>query len=395
MSTVNPTPSLEALLETPISRRRALQIAAAAGAAAFLGGTIATRAAAQSAAPVTGGFKMATWIGYMDWDANGKSAALDRFMAETGVQIDYQEAVNDNEAFFASQLQGPLQAGLPTGWDLVVLTDWMIQRLVNYAWLTPFDTTATPNYPANLQPIYQTRDWDPGNLLCAPYVSGMTGLGYDQKVTGPLTNLDILFAQDYSGRLTYLSDPRDTVGLSALRLGYDPSTLTQEQWDASLAEVKTAVDAGIVRAITGNDYIQSMATGDVVLAVAWSGDVSTLLVPAQTADQDFQWTLADQGGMLWSDNMAIPKGAVNQPQAQVFLNWYYAPANAAQIAASVNYVCPVKGADQAMVTINPALATNTLIFPDAEMVKRLYQFRSLDLDTATAWETAFNTVAGL
>ena len=56
MSTVNPTPSLEALLETPISRRRALQIAAAAGAAAFLGGTIATRAAAQSAAPVTGGF---------------------------------------------------------------------------------------------------------------------------------------------------------------------------------------------------------------------------------------------------------------------------------------------------------------------------------------------------
>jgi spermidine/putrescine transport system substrate-binding protein len=389
-------PSIAQALDTPISRRRALQIAAAAGAAAFLGGTTAARVTAQSpAAPVTGGFKMATWIGYMDWDANGKSAALDRFIAETGVQIDYQEAVNDNEAFFASQLQGPLQAGLPTGWDLVVLTDWMIQRLVNYGWLTPFDTTATPNYPANLQSIYQTRDWDPGNLLAAPYVSGMTGLGYDQKVTGPLANLDILFAEDYSGRLTYLSDPRDTVGLSALRLGFDPSTLTQEQWDASLADVQKAVDSGIVRAITGNDYIQSMVTGDVVLAIAWSGDVSTLLVPSQTADQDFQWTLADQGGMLWSDNMAIPKGAVNQAQAQVFLNWYYAPANAAQIAASVNYVCPVTGADQAMVSIDPALATNTLIFPDAEMAKRLYQFRSLDLDTASAWEAAFNQVAGL
>jgi len=338
---------------------------------------------------------MATWIGYMDYDANGASKILDRFRAETGIAIDYQESVNGNEEFFASQLQGPLRNGLPTGWDLVVLTDWMIQRLVNYGWLSPIDTAATPNYPANLLPIYQTREWDPGNLLAAPYVSGMTGLGYDQKVTGTQANLDVLFADTFSGRITYLSDPRDTVGLSALRLGTDPSTITQEQWDAALAQVKTAVDAGIVRAITGNDYVQSMATGDVVLAIAWSGDISTLLVPGQTDAQDFQWTLADQGGMLWSDNMAIPKGAVNQAQAQVWLDWYYTPANAAEVAASVNYVCPVTGADKAMVTIDPALASNTLIFPDADMAKRLYQFRSLDLDTATAWETAFNTVAGL
>ncbi len=395
MSTDRSAHAISELLETPLSRRRALQLAAAAGAAAFLGGTTAVRVAAQSPAAVTGSFEMATWIGYMDFDANGFSAVLDRFQKETGVEIHYKESVDGNESFFASQLQGPLQAGLPTGWDLVVLTDWMIQRLVNYGWLTPIDTAATPNYPTNLLPIYQTREWDPGNLLAAPYVSGMTGLGYDQKVTGPQTNLDILFQQDFAGRITYLDDPRDTVGLSALRLGTDPSTITQEQWDAALAEVQKAVDTGVVRAITGNSYVNDMSTGDVVLAVAWSGDISTLLVPSQGEGQDFQWTLADQGGMLWSDNMAIPKGAVNQAQAQVWLNWYYTPANAAQVAASVNYVCPVQGADQAMVTIDPALATNTLIFPDADMAKRLYQFRSLDLDTASAWETQYNKVAGL
>jgi spermidine/putrescine transport system substrate-binding protein len=393
MTHIDRTSGIAGVLQTPITRRRALQLGAAAGAAAFLGATQAARATAQE--PVTGGFKMANWIGYMDWDANGNSAFLSRFKDETGIDIDYQEAVNDNPSFYSSQLQGPLAAGLPTGWDLVVLTDWMIQKLVNYGWLESLDPSVMPNYPTNLLPIYQTRDWDPDNLLAAPYVSGMTGLGYDQKVTGPLSNLDILFAPDYGGRLTYLLDLRDTAGLAALRQGVDPSTITQEQYDAALADIRAAVDSGIVRAITGNDYVQSMAIGDVVLAIAWSGDISTQLVPGQSADQDFQWTLADQGGMLWSDNMAIPKGAVNKAQAQVFVNWYYVPANAAELAAFIGYVTPVAGADQAMLSIDPGLATNTLIFPSEDMVKRLYQFRSLDLDTAEAWESAFNEIAGL
>ena len=152
-----------------LSRRRVLQLSAGAGAAAFLaacgtsgtatptptaassaastrrgrltGGVVggvrrgvASAAASGSAAPTSigGNFKMATWIGYIDVDASGVDhPSLDRFTQETGIQIDYQEAVNDNEEFFASQLQGPLQAGVPTGWDIVVLTDWMIIKLIN------------------------------------------------------------------------------------------------------------------------------------------------------------------------------------------------------------------------------------------------------------------------
>jgi spermidine/putrescine transport system substrate-binding protein len=382
------------LLDTPMSRRRALQVGAAAGAAAFLGATTASRATAQE--PVTGGFKMATWIGYIDIaEDNVTRPSLDRFTQETGITVDYQEAVDDNETFFAAQLQGPLQAGLATGWDVVVLTDWMIQRLASYGWLDPFDVAAMPNYAANLQDIYRTREWDPGNTLAAPWQSGMGGLGFDQAVTGPLTNLDVLFAPDYAGRITYLSEMRDTVGLSAFRLGYDPSTLTQEQFDAALAEIRTAVDAGIVRQITGNSYVNDMAAGDVVVAVAWSGDVGGLLVPGQTAEQDFQFAVADQGGTLWTDNMAIPKGATNKAQAQVFADWVYIPENAAQISAYVGYVSPVKGTAEAIAAIDPELATDTLMFPDEAMLSRLRQFIALDLETSAAWQAAFNEVAGL
>lgn len=386
--------SLADVLGTPISRRRALQLGAAAGAAAFMGATNVARTTAQE--PVTGGFKMATWIGYVDIGEDGVShPSLERFTAETGVTIDYQEAVNGNDEFFAAQLQGPLQAGLPTGWDLVVLSDNMVQRLVNYGWLETLDTAAMPNYAANLEGIYRARDWDPGNLLAAPWVSGMTGIGYDQAITGPLTNLDILFAPDYAGRLTFLTEMRDTVGLAAIRQGTDIAAMTEEQFQAALADVKAAVDGGVVRQITGNSYVNDMIQGDVVVAMAWSGDVVGTLRPEQSEAQDFQWTLADQGGYIWTDNMVIPKGAVNKAQAQVFVDWYYIPANAAEIGAYVQYVIPVTGAAEAIAAIDPALATNTLIFPDAAMTQRLHLFRSLDLDTDARWTAEFNAVIGL
>ncbi len=382
------------LLEAPITRRRALQLGAAAGAAAFLGATTASRAVAQE--PVTGGFRMATWIGYIDIGEDGVShPSLERFAAETGVTVDYQEAVNSNDEFFASQLQGPLQAGLPTGWDLCVLTDNMVQRLVNYGWLETLDVAAMPDYAANLVDIYRARDWDPGNLLAAPFVSGMTGLGYDQVVTGPLSSLDILFAPDYAGRLTFLTEMRDCVGLAAIRQGTDIASITEEQFQAALVDIKAAVDGGIVRQITGNSYVNDMAAGDVVVAMAWSGDVVGTLRPEQGEGQDFQWTLADEGGYLWTDNMVIPKGAAYKAQAQVFINWYYQPANAAEIGAYVQYVIPVKGADEAISASDPALSTNPYLFPDAGMTERLHRVRSLDLDTDARWTTEFNSVVGL
>jgi len=416
----------------PVTRRRVLQVAAIGGVGAFLAacGTAGTKtgapavatgaaatpgattaaatagataapaetaaaseAAAASTAPVTGTFKMATWIGYIDVGTDGTShPSLDRFAKETGVTVDYQEAVDDNESFFAAQLKGPLQTNQPTGWDLVVLTDWMIIRLIDLGWLEQI--TPGSSFPANLGDIYKTRDWDKGNKFAAPWQSGMTGIGFDKKKTGELTDLNVFFDQKYAGKMTYLTEMRDTVGLTALLQGADPSTLTQAQFDAAIAKITQSVKNGLVRQLTGNSYVNDMQNGDVRVAIAWSGDVATLLVPDQKPSQDFQWRLATQGGMLWTDNMAIPKGAQNIPQALVFINWYYEPANAAEIEAFVNYVCPVKGADVEIKKIDASLATNPLIFPTPDMLAKLHQFVGLDLKTASTWEAAFAKAIG-
>jgi spermidine/putrescine transport system substrate-binding protein len=404
-------------LSRELTRRRFLQGSALTGTAAFLAacgtppqsagasaspGSAAPPSASASgsagATPATSGtLRFANWIGYIDVTEDGSSfPTIEKFQTETGITVQYEDgAVDDNETFFTSDLQAPLEAGLATEWDIVVVTDWMVARLARLGWLETIDTSLTPNFVANLADNYKGRSFDPDTNLAAPWQSGMTGLGFDKNKTGALDSLEVLFSEQFKGQLTYLSEMRDTIGLSAIRLGSKPEELTQEQFDAALAEVDTAVKGGIVRQVTGNSYVEDMAGGGVILAMAWSGDVLTLLVPDQKPDQDFQWVLPKEGGMLWTDNMVIPKGSPNKAQAERWIDFYYEPQNAATIEAYVNYVCPVKGAKEVMLESDPDLAQNPLIFPPDDWVTRLHQFRATTADEEAAWSEAFTKAMGL
>jgi len=403
-----------------IARRTFLQGTALAGFGAFLAacgasgtGSSASAAAATTASPSTaasagasasaaaggkigGDLNFANWIGYIDISEDGSTyPSLEQFTKDSGVKVNYQEAIDDNEKFFTSDLQGPLSQNLPTAWDIVVVTDWMVARLARLGWLEAIDASATPNFVANLEPQYKGRSFDPNTKFAAPWQSGMTGIGFDKKKTGDLTSLNAFWDAKYKGKLTYLTEMRDTVGLTAIKLGFDPATITKDQFDQSLAEIDKAVKGKLVRQLTGNSYVDVMASGDAIVAMAWSGDVLGLLVPDQKKDQDFQFNVAKEGGMLWTDNMVMPKGVKNKAQAQAFINFYYDPKIAAQVEAYVNYVCPVKGAAEVLKASSPEIASNPLIFPPQDVVARLHQFRALDANEEKDWSAAFSKVLGL
>ena len=401
-----------------IARRRFLQGTALAGFGAFLAAcgakgnasaSAATSAAASEAAGASAGaasagasgtaggdLNFANWIGYIDISDDGSSyPSLEQFTKQTGVKVNYQEAIDDNEKFFTSDLQGPLSQNLPTAWDIVVVTDWMVARLARLGWLEAIDASATPNFAANLQPQYKGRSFDPDTNMAAPWQSGMTGIGFDQKKTGKLDSLAALWDTKYKGKLTYLTEMRDTAGLAAIKLGYDPAKIQRSEFDAALNEIDKAVKGKLVRQLTGNSYVDVMASGDAIVAMAWSGDVLGLLVPDQKASQDFQFAVPKEGGMLWTDNMCMPKGVKNKAQAEAFINFYYDPKNAAAVEAYVNYVCPVKGAAEQLKAKNPDVANNPLIFPPEDVVARLHQFRALDANEEKDWSAAFSKVLGL
>jgi spermidine/putrescine transport system substrate-binding protein len=407
-------------LNRPVSRRAFLYGSSLAGFAAFLAACGTSGQTSQPSTAVTAGptgtplppgetvvptevptptgggtLNFANWIGYIDTKRNGTYPTLEKFTAESGVEVNYREDIDSNEGFFTSDLQPTLQEGLSTGWDIVVVTDWMVARLARLGWLETINTGWMANFPANLLDHYKGRSFDPDTNLAAPWQSGMTGIGYDRAATGELTSLNVFWDAQYAGRITYLDELRDTVGLAAIKLGYDPATLTEEEFQAALLEVDTAVKADIPRQLAGNYYVDILLTGDAVIGMAWSGDVISLLQPDQKASQDFQWALPTEGGMLWTDNMVIPKGAENKGQAELWIEFYYQPENAATIEAWVNYVCPVKGAGDILLATDPDIANNPLIFPTEEMTAQLHQFRSTTEDEETRWAEDFSRVLGL
>jgi spermidine/putrescine transport system substrate-binding protein len=394
-----------------ITRRRFLAGSAMAGFAAFLAacGTSGTSTGAPSEAASTAPeteaasvaptekpspaaeLNFANWPLYMDTDDNDptKHKTLDDFTAKYGTKVNYSEVINDNDTFFGT-IKAPLEAGQDSGWDLIVLTDWMASRLVRLQWLEKIDLGNVPNYVNNLEDGFKGPDWDKTNEFHAPWQAGMTGLGFDSKVTGDLTSLNEFWNPKWKGRLTYLTEMRDTVGFALNKLGFKRTDFTMDQFDQAIAELQKAVDAKLVRAFTGNEYAESMVAGDVVVAMAWSGDIQQKKADKAT----LKFKVPDEGGALWYDNMLIPKGAQHKYTAELMIDFVYDPAIAAQIEAWINYICPVKGAKEELTKIDADLANSPLIFPTADMYANVTGFRAMTEEEEAHANDAFSALIG-
>ena len=397
-----------------VSRRTVLRGGALAGFGAFLAacGTSGTGSTAPSTQPSSAAspsadaspsptpeqspsatLAFANWPLYIDTDDNDatKHKTLEDFKAKYGTTVEYAEVINDNEEFFGT-IRPALEAGQDSGWDLIVVTDFMAARLIKLGWVEQFDLNNMPNKIANMQDVYKGVDFDPTDDHHAPWQSGMTGLGFDTAVTGELTSLDAFWTDDprWKGKVTFLSEMRDSIGLAMHRLGKDPSKATVDDADLAVAEIKKAVDAGIVRAFTGNEYAESMVAGDVVLAMAWSGDI----IVKQAEKETLAWHLPDEGGMIWTDNMLIPKGAQHKYTAELMIDFVYDPQIAAQIAAWVNYVTPVKGAREVLAAQDPELASSPLIFPPDDVLANVKIFKTLSEDEEKVFNDKFSEVTG-
>jgi spermidine/putrescine transport system substrate-binding protein len=400
--------------EAPITRRRFMQGSALVGVSAFLvacgtEGTDATptpgNGATPGPTPDNGNGEPSTVLNFANWplyidrdDDVGEddetraedSATLRQFTEETGITVNYSEVINSNEEFFGT-VRAPLQAGQDTGWDLIVPTQWMAARLVRLGWAERLDLDSMENYPENLEDVYKGVDFDANNEYHAVWQAGLTGLGFDSEVTGELTSSAALWDSQWAGRVTYLSEMRDAVGITLQKLGYDPENFTDDQFDEAIAELQRGVDDGIVRAFTGNEYSQDLVAGNVVLAMAWSGDILQL----QYERESLQFALPDEGGSLWYDTMVVPKGAQHKDAAERFIDFYYQPEVAAQVEAWVNFICPVVGAREALMEIDEELAENELIFPTDEMLARAASFKSLSEDEEQRYNDAFSQLVGV
>jgi spermidine/putrescine transport system substrate-binding protein len=398
---IHQDPMFREIVRAQLSRRSVLRGAGGVGVAAALAacGTGDTTTTDKPAAAVKDKsatekiVRWANWPAYLDYDEKTKKyPTLEKFQQQTGIKATYAEDIDDNDSYYG-KIQGQLKNGDDIGKDVITMTDWMAGRLIRQNYVQKLDKANIPN-AKNLNPKLQDVDFDPGRAHSLTWQSGYAGLGYRKdKVGRELKTLDDLWAPDLKGKIVVLSEMRDTVGLIMLSQGVDISKqFTEDQFNTALDVLQKQVDSGQIRQVKGNSYLEDLRSGNAIAAIAWSGDI--LLAQFEEEDPNYTFTLPDTGGTLWSDNLMVPIGSPHKTNAEKLFNFYYDPAIAAEVAAYVNYICPVEGAKAEMEKIDPSLVDSPLIFPTAADLANVKVFHSLTPDEETTYSEAFQKVIG-
>ena len=326
--------------------------------------------------------RFSNWTLYMDIDEKTKKhPTLDAFKKKFGVDVVYTEDINSNSEYFG-KIQGPLSRGQSIDKDLIVSTDneRYLSTMIDKGWTEKLDKDAIPNIE-NLVDVQKHPGFDPDRDYSLPWQSGMTGIAYNAKLTKPITTIEQLLGDSsLKGRVTMLDVFGDSLGVTMLANGDDPSKVTDEAFKRAIDRLQGASDSGHIRKFTGNDYTGPLSNGDLKACLAWSGDI----VQLQADNPNLKWGIPDDGGMIWTDNMLIPKGG-DAYTASVYMNYVYDPKVAAKLAAYINYVTPVKGAKEELAKTDPETASNELIFPTDETLSQVHL-----IDPAALKNQSFN-----
>jgi spermidine/putrescine transport system substrate-binding protein len=333
------------------------------------------------------------WTEYMDVTDDGKHRpTLEAFTKRTGIKVKYTEDINDNVEFFG-KIKPQLAAGQDTGRDIICVTDWLAARIVRLGWAQKLDASHLPHAYANLSAQFRSPDWDPGRAYSYPWAGIPTVIAYNSKATGGRkvdSVSQLLDDPKLKGRVSFLSEMRDSIGMTLLDMGKDPGTFTDADYDAAIGRLQKGVDKNQIRRFTGNDYTADLDKGDIAACVAWAGDIIQL----QAGNPDIKYAIPAAGYIISSDNLLVPVKARHKTNAEKLIDYYYEPPVAAQLAAYINFVCPVDGVRDELAKIDQAMADNVLILPDKQMAARSHAFRSLTSKEETAYEEKFAKLIG-
>ncbi len=376
------------ILQSKVSRRSVL-----AGAGAVAGAGALASCGFGGGSDSSNAVRWGNWPLYLDVDDSGKKyPTIEAFTKETFIDVKYFDDYNDYDEFFG-KVQAQLKLGKDIGYDLVCPTDWMSARWIRLGYTQKFDAANIPN-ASNILDTLASPSFDPKREQSLTWQGIMGGFGWNTaKNPKGVRTLDDLFSPGNKGKIVVLSEMRDTVGIILRSQGVSLQTVTEDQFMNAVDFLAKKIADGWIRGVKGNEYAEDLTSGDATAVIGWSGDMFIL---KSENEGKFDFAIPESGGTISGDNMMIPSTVTAEAKASAekLINYYYEPSVAAEVAAYVNYVCPVKGAQAEMEKIDPDLAKSEFIFPSAKTMANLSVFRSLTPTEETTWTEAFQKAAG-
>lgn len=308
------------------------------------------------------------WTDYID------PSVIADFERETGIKVNY-DTFDSNVVLETKLLAGN------TGYDVVVPTAFFLQRQIGVGVYQKLDRSLLPNY-RNLDPdlLQRLQANDPGNQYAAIYFWGTEGIGYNaDKIAAampdaPLDSFAMLYDPDVVRHfkdcgVAILDAPDEVLATVLLYLGRDPNSESLD--DLRAAERVLTSIRPYLRYIHSSRYLADLASGEICLALLWSGDYALAGARARELHTGarIRYILPREGSVLFIDALAIPADAPHPRNAHRFIDFLLRPDVAARNAAAVHY--PTSNA-AAMALIPPEQAQDRALYPDATERARLH-----------------------
>jgi putrescine transport system substrate-binding protein len=327
-------------------------------------------------------------VNFYNWSDYIAPSVLEDFTKQTGIKVRY-DTFDSNDTLEAKLLAGN------SGYDVVVPTAYFLARQIEAGIFLKLDKAKLPNL-VNAWPEITDRlaRYDPGNRYAVNYMWGTTGIGYNVKAAR-----QILGANVPSGELLdswndvfdpariakfadcgiHMLDSSDDIVSAALHdLKLDPNSSDPADLQKA-ADLLTKIRP-YVRKFHSSEYLNGLATGEICLAVGFSGDIKQAQKRAAEAKSSVEvgYSIPKEGAQLWFDVFAIPRDAPDPDEAHALINYLLKPEVA---ATNTNFISYANGNLASQKFIDKSILDDPTIYPDAAVMAKLYTISAHDQRT--------------
>lgn len=314
-----------------------------------------------------------------EYIADGSDDSMDvnkEFEARYGIQVVY-DTFENNEVMYSKIKGGGVN------YDVLIPSDYMIERMIAEDMLQPLDFENIPNYKY-ISDDYKNLPYDPNNAYSVPYSVGMVGLIYNTTmVSEEPTSWDALWNPDYSKKILMINNPRDAFAIAHSLLGIDYNTTEKTDWQAAAEKLKE--QKPLVQAYVNDEIYNKMESGEAALAPYYAGDFLTM----QDNNPDLAFVYPEEGVNFFVDAMCVPKTAQNKAAAELYINFLTDPDIALENAEYICYASPNTGV---LSNEDYSLAGDEVIYPAEEDKPKTQIFENLPQETLNLMSSLWDEV---
>ncbi len=289
------------------------------------------------------------------------------------IRVQY-ETYTDNEIMYTKIKNST------TKYDVLIPSDYMIERLIGENMLAPLNFDNIPNYGL-IDPKYKNLGFDPENKYSVPYMWGTLGILYDKtQVSEDAFTWNTLFDSKYTESILMKKDMRDALGIALKSLGYSFNSMSEDELRSAKDKLTSQVKN--VLGYVNDDGMDKMIAGEAPLALMYSGDAAYCI----SENENLDFAIPEDGSNLFFDSMVIPANSENKEAAEKFINFMCETEIATRNAEEIGYSTPHAGVFAAL----PEEVQNSFAYPDASVLDKAEIYKYLGEEITNKYETVWS-----